>query len=95
MRVYGRHRSRPGKTRENVAEYLGISHTLVQSVLTEFKELKEKATAEGGDEADVKFPMVVDTRNRTPKKKDRHYQFIERCLTMMVNDLDLDRVPSR
>jgi hypothetical protein len=84
-----------GKTAENVAALLGIGHNTVKRVLVDHRMRTQAAFHAGKDPSTVRPPPDErETRNREPRVKDRHVDFVMRCLSKQMFEEDLDELPS-
>jgi len=86
---------RKGKTAELVAQALSIGDKTVKTVMREHKLRCEAALAAGAEPSSVRPPPdEPETRKREPKVKDRHVDFVMRCLAKQMLEEDLEELPS-
>jgi len=87
--------TRTGKTAENVAALLGIANGTVKKVMSEHRQRSDAAFAAGAPADSVRPPPAEpETREREPKVKDRHVDFVLRCLSKQMFEEELDELPS-
>lgn len=87
--------TRRGKTAEQVAALLGIGHATVKRVMAAHKGRCETAFAAGQDPDAVRPPADErEERNRESKVKDRHVDFVSRCLAKQMLEQDLEELPT-
>jgi len=87
--------NKPGPTFKKVATLLKVSVGVANSLWREHTERVAEARAKGVPEEEVKVPRSEpERRKRVSKVKEKHYDFVVRCLSKMVYDKDLGEIPS-
>lgn len=80
---------------KKVAALCRVSKSTVERVMRAHKKRVEAAMEDGKSEHDVRVPKdTPETRQREPEVKDRHLDFVVRCMSKMIHDNDLEQVPT-
>ncbi len=88
-------RYRKGRTSDIVASLLGVGHATVERVVKGHKDRVEAALAAGLDSRAVHVPPdEPEHREREPEVKEKHEDFVIRCISKMMLDSDLDTLPT-
>jgi len=88
-------KNRKGRTAHTVAELLGSAHGTINKILKEHRERSEEAFAAGKDPSTVRPPPdEPEKRVRVPRIKDRHVDFVLRCLSKQMFEEELEELPS-